>query len=186
MPQKQAKSAAGARGERQTAHRRQIDSRLVIIEFRDDDGDRGTFQRLFHRPKRIGGARHFKHDQSIHRKPKAIETGAIGRAGFRAYERTLYPEHLPALPSRQRRKCERKSRCSSSMQRNCRREFMQRAKRKPAAEHLIDGSDAESQHGSLHRLPGGLDSYERLTQMAQRFHGWNGGHELPDVHVMFY
>jgi len=145
MPQYEPEPAAGACGQRQPAHRRKINCRLVVIEFRND-GERGALQRFLHRPERIGRARHVEHDQAIHRKPEAVEPAPIGRARLQTHQRILDPHHLTLC---QHRKRQRESPGSSRMQGNHRGKLMQRAKRKTSAERLVDERDAGAQHDSL-------------------------------------
>ena len=71
---------------------------------------------------------------------ETIETRTIKRACFGARERALDPEHLAAL--RKRGECERKSRGRAAMRRKSGAKLMQRAKRKPATERIVDRRNA--------------------------------------------
>ena len=151
MPQKKTQASARPCGKRETAHRSKVRGALVIGEFRDDGHDRAAFKRFFHGPEHIASARHREHEHSIHRKPETIETRTIERPGFGARERALDPKHLPASRVRKRSERERKTRRRAAMSRKSWSKLVQRAKRKPAVERVIDRRNAQAQ-----RMPGSI------------------------------
>ena len=142
MTQEKTQASACTRGKRETPHCGEVGSGPVVIKFRDDGHDCATFKRLLHGPKRVDGARHLEYDQSSHGKPEAIETGAIGRAGFDARECTLNPENLPALRLRKRCERERKSCSGAGMDGKGWSNLMQCTKSKTAPERIVDRFNA--------------------------------------------
>ena len=178
MPQKQAQSAACARGKRKPAHRGEINGAFVARELRDDDHDGATFKYFLHCPERINGARHLEYDQPIHGKPETIETGPIRRAGFGARKCTLNPDHLSALRLRKRCERERKPRGSAGMRRKRRGKFVQRAKRQTAAKCSVDRVNPQAQRtrASFRESAGRIDLGKAVPQTMERIRSWYGIH----------
>src|SRR6202521_200146 len=96
VAEKKADAAAFARGESEPPRRAQIGPRTVIPELGHDGHRRATFQRLFHGPESVLGARHAQDEDALGRKPNEMETGAVQRAGLGGGEFLLNPQRLPS------------------------------------------------------------------------------------------
>ena len=129
---------AFAGGECETARCGEIGRRTLAGHFGDDASERAAAQRLFHRPKHIDGLRHTEHQQTRRGYAEQVEAGTVGTAALARRVIGGHPKNLPPLPARARRNREGKSAGGAEIDRRRRREFMQRAAGKSAAEGAVD------------------------------------------------
>ena len=121
-------------------------SELLRANLADHAGHRATAQRFLHRPGAVALMRRGEADQSRHGQAEQFESRPVKMAGFELSGLGLDPQHRTAIGcARAGEKREREGGGGAEVEWRGRRNLVQGAERKPAAERAVERGDAKSQ-----------------------------------------